>query len=270
MQHHPGSWYMPWGVPLQKMLAVPLHHPSVATVGYHQSQAAAAVQVAGGPNAQQPTHHQTYQQHQLHPALHQQLHHPGAAAAMFTPLSLRTFISQTPNHMSLGQQALTNVAAVVAAQHQQNSTPSSQTSQQTSHLHQNAQSHHQTHSHAHAHSHSTAQMQHSAAVSMQSHSNQSPLGAAINLNVGCVPLRQNSVGNMSNAGAMMIPVQKVSFPQGLFMLPSHRESLAAAKHFVSTFSNCDKWMISFRSDANQLIYSNDTNEPKIPILNEAA
>lgn len=232
MQHHPGSWYMPWGVPLQKMLAVPLHHPSVATVGYHQSQAGAAVQVAGGPNAQQPTHHQTYQQHQLHPALHQQLHHPGAAAAMFTPLSLRTFISQTPNHMGLGQQALTNVAAVVAAQHQQNSTPSSQTSQQTSHLHQNAQSHHQTHSHAHAHSHthSTAQMQHSTAVSMQSHSNQSPLGAAINLNVGCMPLRQNSVGNMSTAGAMMIPVQKVSFPQGLFCFPHtlDREHSAAA------------------------------------------
>lgn len=184
MQHHPGSWYMPWGVPLQKMLAVPLHHPSVATVGYHQSQAAAAVQVAPGLNGQQPTHHQTYQQHQLHPALHQQLHHPGAAAAaMFTPLSLRTFISPI------------------------SPTP---TSQQTSHLHQNAQSHHQTHSHAHAHTHSNAQMQHSAAVSTHSHTNQSPLGTAINLNVGCVPLRQNSVGNMSNAGAMMIPVQKVS------------------------------------------------------------
>lgn len=28
MQHHPGSWYLPWGVPLQKMVAVPIHHPS--------------------------------------------------------------------------------------------------------------------------------------------------------------------------------------------------------------------------------------------------
>lgn len=36
MQHHPGSWYLPWGVPLQKMVAVPIHpsplqlqHPAV-------------------------------------------------------------------------------------------------------------------------------------------------------------------------------------------------------------------------------------------------
>nr|XP_022916743.1 uncharacterized protein C18B11.02c-like isoform X2 [Onthophagus taurus] len=25
MQHHPGTWYLPWGVPLQKMVAVPIH-----------------------------------------------------------------------------------------------------------------------------------------------------------------------------------------------------------------------------------------------------
>lgn len=41
------------------------------------------------PNTQQQhttqNHHQTYQQHQMHPAMHQQLHHPAAAAAMFTP-----------------------------------------------------------------------------------------------------------------------------------------------------------------------------------------
>ncbi|KAF5270525.1 hypothetical protein FQR65_LT17837 [Abscondita terminalis] len=24
---HPGSWYLPWGVPLQKMVAVPIHPP---------------------------------------------------------------------------------------------------------------------------------------------------------------------------------------------------------------------------------------------------
>lgn len=82
MQHHPGSWYMPWGVPLQKMaLAVPFH-PTVAAVGYHQSQTP-GVQVAAGPTTthqQQQhtaqTHHQTYQTHQMHPAtaaLHQQL-----------------------------------------------------------------------------------------------------------------------------------------------------------------------------------------------------
>lgn len=90
MQHHPGSWYMPWGVPLQKMaLAVPFH-PTVAAVGYHQTQTP-GVQVAAGPtqthqhqqhqHQQQQqhtaqTHHQTYQTHQIHPAtaaLHQQL-----------------------------------------------------------------------------------------------------------------------------------------------------------------------------------------------------
>lgn len=83
MQHHPGSWYMPWGVPLQKMaLAVPFH-PTVAAVGYQQTP---GVQVAGaGPTTQHQqhqqqqhtqSHHQTYQTHQMHPAtaaLHQQL-----------------------------------------------------------------------------------------------------------------------------------------------------------------------------------------------------
>uniref|UniRef100_A0A182QWC6 Uncharacterized protein n=1 Tax=Anopheles farauti TaxID=69004 RepID=A0A182QWC6_9DIPT len=42
MQHHPGSWYIPWGVPgmgLQKMLAVPFNP---ATAGFHQPQIAAA------------------------------------------------------------------------------------------------------------------------------------------------------------------------------------------------------------------------------------
>ncbi|CAO1314351.1 unnamed protein product [Diamesa serratosioi] len=44
MQHHPGSWYIPWGVPLQKMMAVPFN-PANAAAGYHQPQiTAAAVQ----------------------------------------------------------------------------------------------------------------------------------------------------------------------------------------------------------------------------------
>ena len=46
MQHHPGSWYIPWGVPLQKMMAVPFN-PATAAAGYHQPQiTAAAVQQA--------------------------------------------------------------------------------------------------------------------------------------------------------------------------------------------------------------------------------
>lgn len=109
MQHHSGSWYLPWGVPLQKMLAVPFNHPGA--VGYHQTPQQ-PIQVPSTQHQQ----HQNYQHQIHHPALqhhtsaaaaaaaiHQQIH-PAAAAAMFTPLSLRTFINPTGNHMSLGQQ----------------------------------------------------------------------------------------------------------------------------------------------------------------------
>lgn len=107
--HHPGSWYLPWGVPLQKMLAVPMHPGAVS---FHQSQQPLQVPSQTPPQHQQHQQppHQTYQ-HQMHPALqhhnpaalHQQLH-PAAAAAMFTPLSLRTFINPSANHLSLSQQ----------------------------------------------------------------------------------------------------------------------------------------------------------------------
>lgn len=210
-------------MPLQK-IAFPFH-PTVAAVGYQQPPVATG---PPPPNTHQQqhtaqTHHQTYQQHQMHQtALHQQLHHPAAAAAMFTPLSLRTFIPDTlsdiqcprtfmgnRNHMNLSQQALTNVASLVATQHQQ---PLQATQQQTqvssgSRHHQGspiqATAHHQSHSAA------TIQSQtNNNHHTIQTHTNQSQLGA-INLNMGCVPLRQSSVGNMSNSGAMMIPVQKV-------------------------------------------------------------
>lgn len=232
MQHHPGSWYMPWGMPLQKMLAVPLH-PAVAAVGYHQSQAAAAAAAAAAANVPvpqvppthpqqqpqpQPPHHQSYPQHQMHPAaaMHQQLHHPVSAAAMFTPLSLRTFISPTPNHMSLGQQTLTNVAAVVAAQqqqqqsqsHQQQSQPQPQQVQHHQTSPHQKHHHHQSHHHLHHQSHPQTLQSSPNAHSLQTQ-NQSQLGA-MNMNVGCVPMRQANVGNMSTAGGMMIPVQKVS------------------------------------------------------------
>jgi len=116
MQHHPGSWYIPWGVPLQKMLAVPFN-PAAAAAGYHQPPqiAAAAVQQAQAPPP--PTHTQSQQQqythhHQLHQAmhhnhaaaaLHQQLH-PAAAAAMFTPLTLRSFVAHP--HLNMSQQPM--------------------------------------------------------------------------------------------------------------------------------------------------------------------
>ncbi|GAB0089014.1 hypothetical protein DMENIID0001_034900 [Sergentomyia squamirostris] len=123
MQHHPGSWYLPWGVPLQKML-VPLH-PS--TAGFHQQAAAAAaaaaqsgaVQVTAA--TQQAPQQQNYQ-HIHHPAaalhhpsagLHQAPMHPAAAAAMFTPISLRTFLGPSHN-LNLGQQTLSG--AVQATQ----------------------------------------------------------------------------------------------------------------------------------------------------------
>lgn len=112
---------------------------------------------------------------------------------MFTPLSLRTFISPTPNHMSLGQQALTNVGSLVAAQHQQTHQPmppTQQTQTQTRH-HQAANGLPPTTNNNHT---------------LHSHANQSQLNA-IHLNVGCVPLRQSSIN--LNGGAMMIPVQKV-------------------------------------------------------------
>lgn len=231
MQHHPGAWYMPWGVPLQKInqIAFPFH-PTVAAVGYHQTQ---PTQVATGPpppNTHQQqqhtpqTHHQTYQQHQMHPAtaLHQQLHHPAAAAAMFTPL-LRTFIPETltdmqcprtfmgnRNHVNLNQPALTNVASLVGGQHQQ---PALQATQQQTQI-SAATRHHQgspIQGNAHHQSHSAATIQsqtNNNHHTIQTHTNQSQIGA-INLNMGCVSLRQPSVGNMSNNGAMMIPVQKV-------------------------------------------------------------
>lgn len=165
----------------------------------------AAVQVAGPPTAagyqQQHPHassssnyckqvqqqHQTYQQHQMHPAtaaLYQQLHHPAAAAAMFTPLSLRTFISPTPNHMNLGQ-AL-NVASLVTAQHQQQHQPMPPT-QQTQ-----ANSRHHQGSPIQAAAHHSSQATNNNHHIMQTHGNQSQLNAI-------VPLRQPS----------MIPVQKV-------------------------------------------------------------
>jgi hypothetical protein len=105
MQHHPGSWYIPWGMPLQKMMAVPFHP---AAAGYHQPQIAAAAP----PQPQQTT--ATNYQHQIHQAAamhnsaamqHQQMH-PAAAAAMFTPLTLRSFVT----HPHMSQQSLGQAA----------------------------------------------------------------------------------------------------------------------------------------------------------------
>ncbi|XP_065090800.1 pseudouridylate synthase RPUSD2-like isoform X1 [Ochlerotatus camptorhynchus] len=147
MQHHPGSWYIPWGVPgmgLQKMLAVPFNP---ATAGYHQPQIAAAavqpppqVQTAGQQQVSQQaaSYHHQHQLHQHHPAAalhnpaaavaaaaamqHQSLH-SAAAAAMFTPLNLRSFMAHHPAaHLNLGQQP---IAAAQQPQHTSSSIPGS-------------------------------------------------------------------------------------------------------------------------------------------------
>lgn len=169
--HHPGSWYLPWGVPLQKMLAVPMH-PGAAAVGFHhQSQAAAAAAAIQVPSN---TQHQNYQ-HQMHPALqhhssaaaaalHQSLH-PAAAAAMFTPLSLRTFINPSANHLSLSPQQTLTSAAVQAAAATSNQPLQSQTQTQI---------------------------------------------ATINLNGNVVPIRSANGGTISS-GSMILPVKKVIY-----------------------------------------------------------
>lgn len=175
--HHPGSWYLPWGVPLQKMLAVPMHHP-----GAYQHQGAALQQVSAQPQQHQPHPQQQQQQpppqtyqHQIHPALqhhsnaavaaaalHQQLH-PAAAAAMFTPLSLRQFMNPSASHLSLGQQQ-TLQSAVQPTSTNQN---------------------------------------------LQTQQNQSQLGA-INLNVGVIPIRQSSAATGTiSSGTLVMPVKKV-------------------------------------------------------------
>ena len=141
MQHHPGSWYIPWGVPLQKMMSVPFN-PAAAAAGYHQPQiTAASVQQATQQQQhqqhqhqqqqlqqqqqqhqqQQPHQQQNYSHHQLqalhhnltntavamNPMQHQQMH-PAAAAAMFTPLTLRSFVGHP--HLNLGQQPIPGAA----------------------------------------------------------------------------------------------------------------------------------------------------------------
>lgn len=119
MQHHPGSWYLgPWGVPLQKMLAVPFN-----PAGYQPQIAAAAVQQAQAPQPTPQQQQNPYSHHQLHnpamhhnhhhaaAAIHQQLNqqlHPAAAAAMFTPLTLRSFVAHP--HLNLSQQQIPTAA----------------------------------------------------------------------------------------------------------------------------------------------------------------
>lgn len=113
MQHHPGSWYIPWGVPLQKMLAVPAFNPAAA--GYQPQMAAApqAPQPQPPNQAQQSPYSHPHHPHPHHPL---QTMHPNAAlpmhpaaAAMFTPLTLRSFM--THPHLNLSQQQIPTATA---------------------------------------------------------------------------------------------------------------------------------------------------------------
>lgn len=78
MQYQPGSWYLPWGIPIQKMLTMPYTQPgspTAATISpyaatnnttltcqvlpnqHHPSNAVAAATAAGTHNYQHPTFH---------------------------------------------------------------------------------------------------------------------------------------------------------------------------------------------------------------------
>lgn len=200
MQHHPGSWYIPWGVPLQKMLAVPMHPTAAAAAaasGYPHShqpqQGATAVQVP----APSPQQHQVaaaaaaaaaqqHQNYQFNPAAAAALHHhsaaalqslhPAAAAAMFTPLSLRAFLSPPHNHhLGLTQQPMTTAGV------QQQPPPQTLSNQTQSQL------------------------------------------TAMNLNVGLVPIRQATSNPVSN-GSMLMQVKKVIYIIILCFYESHNST----------------------------------------------
>lgn len=188
MQHHPGQWYFPWGVPLQKMLTVPFN-PSqpMAAPGYHQQP-----QMAQAPPTQQSQQQnpppQTYQQQlsALHnaAALQHQSFNPAAAAAMFTPLTLRSFV--THPHMNLQQNQ--QIPGVTHQPH--NGGGSAQHSQ---HPNANAVNHH----------HGI-----SAVVAQQ----QSQL-TALNINgVNVLPgaVRQHTQHTNVTTGSLMMPMKKVS------------------------------------------------------------
>lgn len=121
------------------MLAVPFN--PAAAGGYQPQIAAAAVQQAQAPPPPNQTQQSPYSHHQLQAmhhnhaaaAIHQQLNqqlHPAAAAAMFTPLTLRSFVGHP--HLNLGQQPIPT-----AAQQQPQQPITSQTQSQLTALNLN-------------------------------------------------------------------------------------------------------------------------------------
>ncbi|XP_021913301.1 uncharacterized protein C18B11.02c-like isoform X3 [Zootermopsis nevadensis] len=84
MQHHP--WILPWGVPMQKMVAVPLH-PAAAPHHHH-------------PGIPQPLHPHHHHHHQHpHPAT---VHVPAGVLALPPSMAaLRTFVAVTQANSSL-------------------------------------------------------------------------------------------------------------------------------------------------------------------------
>lgn len=144
--HHPGSWYLPWGVPLQKMLMTIPHHQAAGMYHADANGATGPAQMPTSPNyplapagapSQVMSHSQGIVQrppppqsqhsptattglhlsghrsgpyqaanHMHHHSLHhhhqlpQQIHPHAAAAAMFTPISLRSFLGHSSHNMS--------------------------------------------------------------------------------------------------------------------------------------------------------------------------
>lgn len=85
MQHHP--WILPWGVPMQKMVAVPLH-PAAAPHHHHP----------GIPQPLHPHHHHHHHQHP-HPAT---VHVPAGVLALPPSMAaLRTFVAVTQANSSV-------------------------------------------------------------------------------------------------------------------------------------------------------------------------
>lgn len=196
MQHHPGSWYIPWGVPLQKMLTVPFN--AAAAAGYHHQPQIATAAVAQAPQPGQPQPQPTYHHQAHHPQLlsngaplqyHHQAMHP-AASAMFTPLTLRNLVGH-PHHLHNMQQQ--QQQPLIGATHHQPPPP-----QQTAAA--------------------AASLQSSAAAQQQSQL------TTLNINgVSMLPVRQSQHNQHTNitSGSLMMPMKKVNCIIWFFFLLSH-------------------------------------------------
>ena len=316
MQHHPGSWYLPWGVPLQKMMALPFQHPNgpaaagpaiapYAPTALTPNGAGGAVTCQVIPN--QPQHHspnsaavaaamqaQTAPHQYQHPALHpaagqmpvgayncpnalaaaaaahtsmlnghqNQMHHAHltahntqlqasphahlhpAAAGLFTPLSLRSFLAASASNplaglathqtlsscgpslqqagvrsaqQQLHQQVLAKDCQLAESQAQDStqaqmhqlllSNSANVLQQQQQQLQQQQQQQHQMQLNP-LHQQQQQQQQQNLQQQQQQHPHQLP--SAINLNVGVISMRNHNTANgLSSNALLQMPLKKV-------------------------------------------------------------